>query len=101
MRVAAPLLRIILPMQNNIQWVVFDLGGVVVKLNIEGALDELARRSDTDRELIKSFLSARDGSGLSPDEKLQLGLIEIDEYAALLNRALKRALARDEIIDLR
>ena len=65
-------------MRNNIQWVVFDLGGVVVKLNIDGALDELARSSDTDRKLIESFVSARDESGLSLDEKLQLGLLEID-----------------------
>ncbi|HKE03834.1 MAG TPA: HAD-IA family hydrolase [Blastocatellia bacterium] len=88
-------------MRNNIQWVVFDLGGVVVKLNIDGALDELARRSDTDRKLIESFVSARDESGLSLDEKLQLGLLEIDEYVALLNRALRRKLTREEIIDLR
>src|SRR5262245_65217528 len=88
-------------MRNNIQWVVFDLGGVVVKLNIDGALDELARRSDTDRKLIESFVSARDESGLSLDEKLQLGLLEIDEYIDLLNRGLRRRLTREEIIDLR
>jgi HAD superfamily hydrolase (TIGR01549 family) len=88
-------------MRNNIQWIVFDLGGVVVKLNIDGALEELARRSDTDRNLIRSFMRARDESGLSLDEKLQLGLLEIDEYAALLNRALRRRLTREEIIDLR
>jgi putative hydrolase of the HAD superfamily len=88
-------------MHNNIQWVVFDLGGVVVKLNIDGALEELARRSDTDKNLIKSFLGARDESNLSPNEKLQLGLLEIDEYVALLNRALSRRLTREEIIDLR
>jgi hypothetical protein len=40
-------------MQSDIQWIVFDLGGVVVKLNIEGALEALARRSDTDKNLIK------------------------------------------------
>jgi len=88
-------------MENNIQWVVFDLGGVVVKLNIDGAMDELARRSDTDRDLIASFVGARDESGLSLDEKLQLGLLEIGEYAALLNRALRRRLTREEVIDLR
>ena len=88
-------------MRNNIQWVVFDLGGVVVKLDSNGALEELARRSDTDSNLIKSFLSARDESKLSPDEKLQLGLLEIDDYVALLNQALRRMLTREEIIDLR
>lgn len=88
-------------MRNNIQWVVFDLGGVVVKLNIEGALEALARRSDTDRNLIKSFVGTRDESNLSPDEKLQLGLLEIDEYVALLNQTLKRRLTREEITDLR
>jgi putative hydrolase of the HAD superfamily len=88
-------------MHNNIQWVVFDLGGVVVKLNIDGALEALAQRSDTDKNLIKSFLGARDESNLSPDEKLQLGLLEIDEYVALLNQALSRRLTREEIIDLR
>jgi HAD superfamily hydrolase (TIGR01509 family) len=88
-------------MHNNIQWVVFDLGGVVVKLNIDGALEELAQRSDTDKNLIKTFLGARDESNLSPDEKLQLGLLEIDEYVAMLNRALRRRLTREEIIDLR
>jgi glucose-1-phosphatase len=89
------------PIHDNIQWVVFDLGGVVVKLNIDGALEELARRSDTDKNLIKSFLGARDDSNLSPDEKLQLGLLEIDEYVALLNQTLRRRLTREEIIDLR
>ena len=28
-------------MRSNIQWIVFDLGGVVVKLNIDGALEAL------------------------------------------------------------
>ncbi|MGH9765852.1 MAG: HAD-IA family hydrolase [Blastocatellia bacterium] len=87
-------------MRNNIQWIVFDLGGVVVKLDIDGVLDELARRSETDRNLIEGFMRARDESGLSPDEKLGLGLIEIDEYSALLNQALRRRLTREEIIDL-
>jgi HAD superfamily hydrolase (TIGR01509 family) len=88
-------------MHDNIQWVVFDLGGVVVNLNIDGALEALARRSDTDGNLIKSFLGARDESNLSPNEKLQLGLIEIDEYVVLLNQALRRRLTREEVIDLR
>lgn len=88
-------------MHDDIQWVVFDLGGVVVKLDIDGAREELARRSDTDKNLIKSFLGARDESNLSPDERLQLGLLEIDEYVAMLNRALRRRLTREEIIDLR
>jgi glucose-1-phosphatase len=88
-------------MQRNIQWVVFDLGGVVVKLNIDGALEALARRSGTDKNLIKSFLGARDESNLTLDEKLQLGLLEIDEYVALLNQALRRKLTREEIVDLR
>ena len=88
-------------MRSNIQWIVFDLGGVVVKLNIDGALEALARRSETDGNLIKSFMGARDESNLSPDERLQLGLLEIDDYVALLNNALRRKLTREEIIDLR
>jgi glucose-1-phosphatase len=88
-------------MQNDIRWVVFDLGGVVVKLNIDGALEALARRSETDGNLIKSFMGARDESNLSPDEKMQLGLLDIDQYAALLNQALRRKLTREEIVDLR
>jgi len=88
-------------MGNDIQWVVFDLGGVVVKLDIDGAREELARRSDTDRSLIEGFVRSRDESGLSPDEKLQLGLLGIDEYVDLLNQALRRRLPREEIIDLR
>jgi HAD superfamily hydrolase (TIGR01509 family) len=88
-------------MHNSIQWVVFDLGGVVVKLDIDGAMESLARRSETDRNLINSFLTTRDESNLSPNEKLQLGLIEIDDYVVLLNQALRRKLTRGEIIDLR
>jgi HAD superfamily hydrolase (TIGR01509 family) len=88
-------------MRNNIQWIVFDLGGVVVKLNIDGALEALARRSDTDGNLIRAFMSARDESNLSPDEKMQLGLLDIDQYAALLNQALRRKLTREEVVDLR
>jgi HAD superfamily hydrolase (TIGR01509 family) len=88
-------------MQNDIRWVVFDLGGVVVKLNIDGALEALARRSETDGNLIKSFMGARDESNLSPDEKMQLGLLDIDQYAALLNQALRRKLTREEVVDLR
>lgn len=88
-------------MRNDIQWVVFDLGGVVVKLNFDGALEELARRSATDKNLIKNFLGARDESNLSPDEKLQLGQLETDEYVALLNQALRRKLTREEIIEMR
>jgi glucose-1-phosphatase len=88
-------------MRNDIQWLVFDLGGVVVKLNIDGVLREISRRSDTDRSLIESFIATRDESGFSPDEKLQLGLLEIDEYVDLLNLKLRRRLRREEIIDLR
>src|SRR5262245_9386031 len=88
-------------MHNDIQWIVFDLGGVVVTLNIAGDIEELARRSDTDINLIKSFMQTPDASGLSPDEKLQIGLLEIDEYVGLLNQALRRKLTRDEIIELR
>jgi HAD superfamily hydrolase (TIGR01509 family) len=88
-------------MHVDIQWVVFDLGGVVVKLNIDGALEALARRSETDGNLIKSYLGARDESNLSPNERLQLGLLEIDDYVALLNQALRRKLTREEIVDLR
>jgi HAD superfamily hydrolase (TIGR01509 family) len=88
-------------MRNNIQWIVFDLGGVVVKLNTDGALEALARRSDTDGNLIKTFMSASDESNLSPDKKLQLGLIEIDQYVALLNQTLRRKLTREEVVDLR
>jgi putative hydrolase of the HAD superfamily len=88
-------------MGNDIEWIVFDLGGVVVKLNVDGALEELARRSDTYRPLIESFVRSRDESGFSPDEKLQLGLLGIDEYADLLNQTLSRRLPREEIIDLR
>jgi HAD superfamily hydrolase (TIGR01509 family) len=88
-------------MRNDVKWVVFDLGGVVVKLNIDGAMEELARRSDTDRNLIEGFVRSRDESGFSPDEKLQLGLLGIDEYADLLNQTLRRRLTREEIVDLR
>jgi hypothetical protein len=52
-------------MQNEIQWIVFDLGGVVVKLNIEGALEEFARRSQTDQKLIETFMHTPDESGWS------------------------------------
>ena len=88
-------------MQNIIQWIVFDLGGVVVKLNIDGVLEELARRSETDRNLIEGFMRAHDESGLTPDEKLHLGLLEFDDYIPMLNRMLRRKLTREEIIDLR
>lgn len=88
-------------MQNDIQWIVFDLGGVVVKLNIDVAMDELARRSETDRNTIESFIRSADESGLSPDEKLQLGILRIDEYADMLNQALRRRLPCEEIIELR
>src|SRR5215475_14255619 len=88
-------------MWNDIEWIVFDLGGVVVKLDADGALEELARRSDTDRPLIESFVRSRDESGFSPDEKLQIGLLGIDEYVDLLNQTLRRRLPREEIIDLR
>jgi hypothetical protein len=70
---------------------------VVVNLNIDGPLEALARRSDTDRNLIKSFLGARDELNLSPKEMLQLALLEIDEYVALLNQALRPRLTREEI----
>jgi putative hydrolase of the HAD superfamily len=88
-------------MLNDIQWIVFDLGGVVVKLNIDGVLEDLAWRSETERTLIESLMSTRDESGWSPDERLHRGLLEIDEYMALLNRSLNRQLTRAEMVDLR
>lgn len=88
-------------MQNEIQWIVFDLGGVVVKLNIEGALEEFARCSQTDQKLIESCMPTPDESGWSPDEKLHRVMLEIDEYMTLLNGSLKRKLTREEMIELR
>jgi len=87
--------------QNDIEWIVFDLGGVVVKLDIDGPIEELARRSQTERNIIESFVRGVDGSGLSPDEKLHLGMLEIGEYADLLNQTLRYRLPREEIIELR
>ena len=88
-------------MRNNIEWIVFDLGGVVVKLNIEGAMEDLARISETDRALIENFVRSRDETGLSLDEKLQIGLVGIDEYVHQLNQTLRRRLTREAIVDLR
>lgn len=88
-------------MQSEIQWIVFDLGGVVVKLNIDGALDELARRSETDRTTLLQLMNARDESGLSPEEQLHLGLLEMSDYAARLNKILNRKLSEAEIFALR
>ena len=88
-------------MQNNLEWIVFDLGGVVVNLDIEGVQEELARRSATDRTVIESFTRTRDASGLSPDEKLHRGLLEIEEYVSLMNQVLTRRLKPEEMIDLR
>jgi FMN phosphatase YigB (HAD superfamily) len=88
-------------MQSNIQWIVFDLGGVVVKLNIDGFLVELARRSGTDRKVIERFQHSRDESGWSPDEKLHRGQLSTDQYINLLNKALRFGLEREEMIALR
>jgi glucose-1-phosphatase len=89
------------PVQPNIQWIVFDLGGVVVRLDIDGVLEELARRSATERRVIEGFMHTRDESGLSPDEKLHRGMLSTDQYIDLLNRALRFGLRREEMIDLR
>lgn len=88
-------------MKKNIEWIVFDLGGVVVKLNIDGALRELARQSNTDAQIIREHLSTPDESGLSINAKMELGMLTPDEYVNAISQPLNQKLSREEIIELK
>ncbi|MFN0122846.1 MAG: HAD family hydrolase [Blastocatellia bacterium] len=88
-------------MRTNIEWVVFDLGGVVVRLNLDGALRDLARQSETDTETIAGFLRQPDSDGLSMEDKLQLGHISFADYARQLNQVLRRPLEMESLAELR
>jgi putative hydrolase of the HAD superfamily len=86
---------------NNIKWVIFDLGGVVVKLNIEGAWNALAQRSETDVQALKSYLSSPDESGLSINAKLELGFLSVSEYVQQVSRVLNKSLSEEELVALK
>lgn len=88
-------------MPNNIQWVIFDLGGVVVKLNIDGALNALANQSETDAETIKAYLSAPDETGFSINAKMELGLFSAADYVQQVLQVLNKQLSYDEVIALK
>lgn len=88
-------------MQSNIQWVVFDLGGVVVKLNIDGALHALAQQSETDVQVIKTYLSAPDESGLSINAKMEMGFFTAEDYVRQVSQILNQQLSHEEIIALK
>ncbi|MBL8205201.1 MAG: HAD family phosphatase [Blastocatellia bacterium] len=88
-------------MPNNIRWVIFDLGGVVVKLNIDGALLALTQQSETDPEVIKAYLSAPDESGFSINARLELGLFTASDYVRQVAQILNKPLNHEEIIALK
>lgn len=87
-------------MRQIIKWIVFDLGGVVVKINPVEALEKLARLSNTDKNVIENFTLSRDDAGLSPNDKLRLGLIGNFDYITQLNNSLNSKLTDEEIIAL-
>jgi glucose-1-phosphatase len=86
---------------GDIQWVIFDLGGVVVKLNIDGALAALAQQSETAAELIKTHLSTRGEDGFSINARLELGLGTIHDYVQGVAQILNKKLSHAEIIALK
>lgn len=88
-------------MSSNIQWVIFDLGGVVVKLNIDGALLALAAQSETDAQTIKTYLTAPDENGLSINAKMELGLFTAEDYVQQVSPILNKPLSYEEIIALK
>lgn len=88
-------------MQSKLQWVIFDLGGVIVKLNIDGALRALAQQSETDADVIKTYLSAPDEKGLSINAKMELGWLTAEDYVRQVSQILNKQLSPAEIIALK
>lgn len=66
-----------------IQWIVFDLGGVVVELNRQPSIDALAKAAGCSQEhALQALLETQDLTRpeLTPLEEFMKGNISVDEY---------------------
>lgn len=84
-------------------WIIFDIGGVVIKLNGDFALTQLAEKSRTPEARLSEIFQEKyhDLSDLSPHERFQIGKIEEDAYLAWIQSQLNEAISIDEIRAIR
>lgn len=87
-------------MKDAIDWLVFDLGGVLVDVApSQVTLGRLARRSETPQEELAALLRERfTETPFSLAERFQIGELDEAGFHRELNDALRRPLAFDELI---
>lgn len=88
-------------MGNRIEWLVFDLGGVLVDVAPQNhVLAEWAHLTDTDEVRLASLLREQfTEQPFSLAERFQIGALDAHGFHAALNRELGRPLAFDTLID--
>lgn len=81
--------------QPAIEWLVFDLGGVLVDVAPgEEICAELSQRTATEPAMIAGLLRERFvETSFSPAERFQIGELDITELADALNASLQRLLS--------
>jgi len=76
----------------NVEWLVFDLGGVVVDFDPDAGWQEYARRFPNRAEAVRQVTTSPNG----PRAQLGSGEISTAEYFAAIEEALGQSLGRDE-----
>lgn len=79
-------------MTAPIEWIVFDIGGVCISLDINEPRDELARRLQVERSVLDAIFSkgAREDGSLSLIDKYCLGKITTAQYIQAIAGALEQ-----------
>jgi putative hydrolase of the HAD superfamily len=87
-------------MERRPNWIVWDLGGVVIELNFDGALLEVQRSAGVDIESLRSALREEfctPPSGYSVTEKAVSGRITGNEYIRAICDALGQSVSAQQI----
>ena len=85
-------------------WIVFDLGGVIINLDYGYDVRKLLEQSGDNKAKVRSFFRERfsgDEQNLSSFEKYVVGKISTDDYIAQINKLIKCELSADEIRDIK
>lgn len=86
---------------NNIDWIVFDIGGVLINIDFQPTIGMLSQRSGLPEPDVRNVLLGRsDGGGVLADA-LSTGNIDLKTYLSETIRALKGCISPRELIILR
>ena len=89
-------------MTNSIDWIVFDLGGVIVDLDLSYTIRTLSEKAGVDPSVLEPYLSGKMGAGdrsITFGEQLQLGQINEEDFIGKVHAHLNQAVTKQDIKD--